>query len=1513
MTRENLIRNGSFEQVGPDDVAGGWTLTSAGDATAAVISVSGADGRRCQRISSDGKAAAVLAQRVSVQPRGEYFFSVRMRCDDRVVVQIGTLSMAYTELGEWQTLVGTIRTVDETAVTVDIRLGGYRARPNTLHIDDVQLRPTRMPALPDRPQFAQTSITTADGADAAIVYPAALPEYRTHAEAIQAAIRDKTGIDVPLVADTDATAAKSPTLTPEFRDRPLILLGRLGINRVLWTPYNRFLAAVDGYYPGGDGYVVRTAANVLRNGRNHIIVGGSSEAGAARAVARFIDIVRQIDPAGDQGLVLPWLLDVELGGDCRDRFDARRRIWDDDPEDELLHPVEPGYGTVIRWYENAMSWYWTGWESYRQRARELIAPVLTDKTYTHHYVIEFFIRTYTMIHASDLLTAEQRAGVDNLILQNFWEFLFGVDGTWMTTFAPPYDEIRLTNRHAVGPWMADMVMADFLHDHFDLKGELAALVGFRRHEKHRFWEYMVAERWGASHPAIDADHDTEICETFFRYALENEQYVFFSSDNARRTLRLDQLDHVSGMWTRSSGPCDHELMLGMLASYYQDGRYKSLRETIPLSEHPRGPFMMRYVCGVHKYTPGSELAAADPDDLAGVRVPRMMPHDRGRLTSIKANRHRPVREPEKVVECVTFRSGFDADDDFVTVNGLARPAAPGVFLGYRSHGTDWLSWGGTNAFGPGTDRYFDQNAVHVLRTDTWLTDEQPYAAAAVPNWIARLDRAGGVSMTMDPFMETRWRRDIVWIRPGLCVVRDAITANADGEFTIAVNWRPNGEPRRVGDSLECVTDTGRMRITALSDTLELVHNLDAFEHGEATYPYFRQTASGPMQAGDAVTATAVLQTRSACTDPVYQARLVQPNAVLLEGDAVGGSLAVLWPPVDIVGIRSDAAVLVMATDHMLAIEATSVHVDDVPILATDERGSHRIALPHPGINRLDTHLAAISAMPSVTAGDATGLQIHAGPVNRTAQWRPRWTYAGLQRPRRIPEVKRIADDIVDLGADVALAEIRAINTNPRFWFVCPLPVEIWTAADTGGDPPPTDSPLWHKLETPYRWRPSVETGNYGKAVPVAEANQFVQPENLVARFVRAENAPKLLYYDAGTNVARRPLRVEAGTFDDEPRIFVHTDTWPPFIKRRDQIDDSLALLTIQGEEIFRFHEPTTMQAARILELEDGRSRIVEVADDAKVRIFARDGTIEETVDLYAMHQQFNETYGRTNTRHPAGGLTMPYAVGLWRPDADGRRRMIVTRYGTLSFLDQQRAFEGVLASGGYTNSTILPYGIDFDGDGIEEQLVLNCNRLFRIGGSGDPVIHDPDGHYFYPQVYASTPCDEPDPEFKVDGALPIQFHGIIWGGGSRYVLVVRDSYLGIYDGADNRFAFTWTPTVKFAAAAAIVDEADTLRVLAQTCDDLLWDLSWHDHLDQVSVFRTQPLPGRINRIAPYPAPSGAALLAGSTGLYLLSDDELQKIANGDFNDACALTAASEREPAVIAATRDGRVMLYEDE
>lgn len=49
--------------------------------------------------------------------------------------------------------------------------------------------------------------------------------------------------------------------------------------------------------PGGDGYVVRTAANVMRNSRNHIVLGGSSDAGAKKAAAVFCARIRARAPA----------------------------------------------------------------------------------------------------------------------------------------------------------------------------------------------------------------------------------------------------------------------------------------------------------------------------------------------------------------------------------------------------------------------------------------------------------------------------------------------------------------------------------------------------------------------------------------------------------------------------------------------------------------------------------------------------------------------------------------------------------------------------------------------------------------------------------------------------------------------------------------------------------------------------------------------------------------------------------------------------------------------------------------------------------------------------------------------------------------------------------------------------------------------------------------------------------------------------------------------------------------
>ena len=101
------------------------------------------------------------------------------------------------------------------------------------------------------------------------------------------------------------------------------MLGRLATNRALWSAYNRYLTAEDGYYPGGDGFVVRTAANVFGNGKNHLVLGGSSDAGVARAVAKFGEIVAALGKEKS----LPWTLEVELGGECLKAFQADNVVW----------------------------------------------------------------------------------------------------------------------------------------------------------------------------------------------------------------------------------------------------------------------------------------------------------------------------------------------------------------------------------------------------------------------------------------------------------------------------------------------------------------------------------------------------------------------------------------------------------------------------------------------------------------------------------------------------------------------------------------------------------------------------------------------------------------------------------------------------------------------------------------------------------------------------------------------------------------------------------------------------------------------------------------------------------------------------------------------------------------------------------------------------------------------------------------------------------------------------------
>lgn len=1435
-----LLRNGSFEIAGAGGLADGWACSGPGqpnlDATVR------RDGRVSQRIQGLTQSQTALWHDVRVDPAATLLFRAWVKSDGRVVAQAGKCQAAYHKQGEWQQLVALVRPELDGSLRIRFLMRSLGDKPATVWLDNASLVPVQRPEhAPKRHGRFGTTHLAKDGQSlACIVYPGKGEHWLKLAERVGDHVEQVAGVRPCIVSDVEATVDGSPVLKAEYKDRPLILIGRLGVNRAMWAAYNRFLCAVDGYYPGGDGYVVRTAANVFRNGHSHLVLGGSTDRGAERAVERFIELL--------SGAEVPWLLDVELGGTCQTAFQEYDQRWTTDPLSVVPPPIDPGYQTVRRWYENAMGYYWSGWDSFRERMSEYLDTILKDQAYTHHYLAEFLVRTHNMLAESDVLSDEQRRGLDRLIAQNFWDFMLGPDLGWMTTFSPPYDAIRLTNRHSIAPWLADLTMADFLHEHFELDENLADIVAFRRSEKHAFFRHWVSERWSPSPPGAHNGigcHE-EIVAAMFRYALEHEQYAFFDRGHAGRALHLDFTDHHTGSLTRPSDGQDLALLLGITAHYYQDGRYLRLLRTRPFGAS-RKLFQGRYVCGVHRYVPGAELAEAPLDSFAGMRLPEFSPHQERNLAHFGGPRfRRPTVDASEAFNFVTFRSGFELDDDYLAASGVAAGCSPGAILALTSHDTHWLTRQATSVVSDQNPSYFDQNAVHVLRVDQLNDDAHPYASVARSDYTAEWSGGGAVGFTLDPFAGTRWQREIAWLGAGLYLVRDTVTPVGPGQYQVMVSWHPTGRGSWDGQAWTSSSRAGRFRITPIGKGFRLIVD-------ETNGTHIRFATTNVLNVGDSRSIVSVLQSyrgdtaRCAGVDE-------QENIWLTSVSGMSPAIRVQWPAGKLPHVE---------------------HHEDPP---------------------------AGLRIPSIESADAG-----VSAVDRTSDWHTTWTYDGLQRPARVAVFRNLPNDVVDLGRVVDLAEIRAVHRVGGPWQPSELPDDVRTAVpDATGAVPALDSVAWQRVTWRPTWRPGTRTSNYGGAHPVDREAQAFCFEQRKARFVRGKGAGRWFYFARDEKAARRPLVLDVQDVDRDgmPEILVKPRVVRKFIRPAREEDDALALVGADGVERFQYEPARCIQDAVLLDyLGDGTRKVATVGRAGMLRVLDTDGTILQQTDLYQAHQDFDRQHGRPNTRHPAGGLVMPYAVGAWRGEAAKPARLVIARYGAFSFVDGGGRFEGVLKVPGYVNPALLPNGVDFDGDGLQEQLALGRGRVTQLHGEGTPHETDPRGPLFYPQVYRAKTLAEPAYSDVLEGGQVFVFELLSCGNVARYVAVVRTAYVGIYDGAKNQWAFTWVPSVRIAASAVARATEDSLTIAVVTKDRLLWRLTWTGDLTNPPSGAATPIGCDVQRLTASPSGDGVLLIAGYDGVYLLPEaGPLQKIASGAYTDAQFLD-----NDAIAVATEDGRI------
>ncbi|NMA20142.1 MAG: hypothetical protein GX927_06145 [Lentisphaerae bacterium] len=839
----------------------------------------------------------ILTRNFPVTPGQVYLLQLRVKSSNSVVMSCAKRRLAYSLPGQSQLLCDLVKSGSSPTLEVKIELGGLPGE-STYELSQFELRkPHLADNVPPRPYLGTTQLNE----NVAIIYPAGLEDA---ARQVQLIVREKCGLQLTILTDSEAVYEDRPVIREELKQHPLILLGRLGNNRAIWGAYNQFLAAADAYYPGEGGYVLRTAANVFGNGANHIVLGGSDEAGIRQAVNEFCKLLESPQ--------IPFLLQIKLGGKCKEAFDADEKLWASNPEAAGPRLLAPGYGKVVRWYVNVMNYYWSGLDSYRQRSRIYLQEILADHAYTHHYILEFFVRAYNMVQHSDLFSSEERSQLDSLLKDNFMEFLTGPDLQWMMLFNRPYESLVVMNRHSIAPWMADLTLADFLAKNVALTDDEQQIVRYRREEKHEFMKYWAANTFNVSLPRnLYAGSEEEVIASLFRYALSNEQYALFNSGNARKALRLWEMSPARPSQN------DDRLIAGILASYYRDPGFVWLHRQMPeVKEH----FQMRYVNGVHRYAPDTQWAAKEPMELTGVQITPLQRQDYLLWNAVKFKQHRQPDFPAaEGAEKICFRSGFKPDDDFMLISGLGDEV--GNISEFRSHGLPLLLRSNSSTFGAGSASYYDCNALTVQRLDKWMQEEQPYAGAARLQALHNGGDHGSVIFSLSPFVGCQWQRTVIWLKKGLYLVRDRVTALENGEYLLRIGWRPQGIPDFTGNLWTGANGKHNFYLTSLGKDFKVVENLADYRSGKAPFPKYHHSAHVKLSEGQSVSAYTLLEVTASSNQPTPF--ILGEDETVKIGEAILQLSDAEKPPQPIKGAFKALAMQAASQDSTVASHADS--------------------------------------------------------------------------------------------------------------------------------------------------------------------------------------------------------------------------------------------------------------------------------------------------------------------------------------------------------------------------------------------------------------------------------------------------------------------------------------------------------------------------------------------------------------------------------------------------------------
>ncbi|OIN97772.1 hypothetical protein AUJ66_02290 [Candidatus Desantisbacteria bacterium CG1_02_38_46] len=605
-----------------------------------------------------------------------------------------------------------------------------------------------------------------------IVAPKQLEEL---ANFIQKKIQEYTGVNLEIKLDSLVTEE-------DLKKSNIILLGNLDSGKLAQRLYHHYYIYCDAYFPGGNGYEIRTIYNPFGYGKNIVFIGASEKEGFNLAVDKFLSLLK---PGKDFIIEPAIIVKSSLAGVPSLSKEQEKQYLEDAKKFREGDTFYRGWGMTRNCANIAIgfarNYYLSGDPRWANLAKERMlahAVSIRDPKMEALFTFEMWVLliAWDQIEECPVITDEEREEV----VQYFIDYAKATVNCWKMS-GPKHREknniYEIPHNHESFSSLGLYFVSEYLLKYYPFVNEA------------EYWMKLAQRCFRGQFKSFKPQEDSAGYQWLVPfhtmvYALNSGETEFFENGNAKKIAELGIMCTDNFGWEPRFGDCGHGFfsdvgllrILRMASWYYNDGRLAWMAEKIEkkTSKH------------LHNYH-SSLASSVIPEDFIGVKV---CPLDKGvyEFFSTKFPDAKFNLPYENTFDKITFRNGFNPEDEYLLLDG------------FSSGGHKHLDGNSIIRFAKNKRVFLDEgdyilsapkhhNTMIIIRDG----EDELIPAVCGLGYLADFPLTGFAQTYLKDYNKVDWYRNIIWNKGEYFLFIDQVKANTPADYLFRTFWRTAGE------------------------------------------------------------------------------------------------------------------------------------------------------------------------------------------------------------------------------------------------------------------------------------------------------------------------------------------------------------------------------------------------------------------------------------------------------------------------------------------------------------------------------------------------------------------------------------------------------------------------------------------------------------------------------------------------------------------------------------------------